>query len=368
MRSVFVAVFFAAMSIASIAYAITTSPPAAALFTVDDIKVDATGKSPRVATDLAMAQGRMLAWNRLFHRLTVRSAWQSQPQLDDNQLVALIHSADVGNERRSTTRYLADVNFHFNPAAVRQLLHKSGIEFIDSRAEPALVIPLTAGKRGVDPLSPWAEAWTDPSLQQGLVPLVVSMSDMADLIVPANLTQLDWPALEPIARRHDARQLILAIASEDAKSVQMIEVSATGRTAASFAFARSTFANDAEAVAEHADDEWKDYLSRPKPPVQEDVPLIVDDGSRTHLTVNVQFDTRQDWATLRARLGMAKMVTEIDVVGLALHEALLDLTYFGQIEQLHDALAQDNIDMSSNSEDQYSLALMIGTATADNSP
>jgi hypothetical protein len=42
-----------------------------------------------------------------------------QPQLDDNQLLRLVRSFEVAGERRSTTRYLAEVTYHFNPAAVR---------------------------------------------------------------------------------------------------------------------------------------------------------------------------------------------------------------------------------------------------------
>ena len=88
---------------------ITAAAGAADLFTISDVKVDATATSPRAARDLAMAQGRPLAWSKLFRRLTVEGAWASQPQLADGQLLGLIGSVEAGNERRNTTRYLADV-------------------------------------------------------------------------------------------------------------------------------------------------------------------------------------------------------------------------------------------------------------------
>ncbi len=68
-----------------------------------------------------MAQGRAAAWTKLFRRLTTAANWRRQPALDEKALERLIRGFEVANERRSTTRYLADVNFHFNPNAVRNV-------------------------------------------------------------------------------------------------------------------------------------------------------------------------------------------------------------------------------------------------------
>jgi hypothetical protein len=106
------------------------------MFTIAGMKVAGTAESPRAARDLAMAQGRPQAWSKLFRRFTVQEAWGSEPQLSDAQLLGLILSVEVGNERRNTTRYAADVMYHFNPAAVRRLLRTSNIAFADTQSEP----------------------------------------------------------------------------------------------------------------------------------------------------------------------------------------------------------------------------------------
>ncbi len=136
MRRILIPTLLATLGFASAAHGEGAPPAAFAsadLFTISDVKVDATGLSPRAARDLAMAQGRPLAWSTLFHRLTVEDAWASQPELADGQILGLIGSADVGNERHNTTRYLADVKYHFNPAAVRQLLRESNIASTEVR-------------------------------------------------------------------------------------------------------------------------------------------------------------------------------------------------------------------------------------------
>ena len=132
MRRILSTVLFATLGFASAAHGASAPQivvEAADQFSVIGIKVDATGLSPRAARELAMTQGRPLAWSRLFRRVTGETTWATEPRLAERELLGLILSSDAGNERRNTTRYLADVTFHFNPAAVRQLLRKSNIVF-----------------------------------------------------------------------------------------------------------------------------------------------------------------------------------------------------------------------------------------------
>jgi hypothetical protein len=319
------------------------------LFTVTGIKVDATAESASIARDLAMAQGRPQAWTELFHRLAAPAAWPRQPDLQGNALLRLIRGYEVVNERRSTTRYLADVTVHFNPAAVRRALRQANIPFTEARAHPALVIPLLAGTPGFDPMSPWAKAWSAPALQSGLVPTILP-TDGSD--IPADLAQADWAALEGLAKRYDAGQIVVATASADAKTVQVVQISPTGRAAYSFAYANTTFDNDAAAVADRLNDAWKTRSA-------------VDFALRGHLTADVQFDSLADWAKIRSSLGAVKAVAGLDVVGLALHEAQVDLTYFGRPEQLRDAIAQQNLALAGTGGNY---TLQIGASTAANTP
>jgi len=328
--------------------------PAPDLFTVSGIKVDASAESATTARDIAMTQGRPAAWTKLYRRLTAASMWAKQPQLDDNALLRLIRSFEVAGERRSTTRYLAEVIFHFNPVAVRAALRQSNIAYTDTRSRPAMVIPVIAGKPSFDPMSPWAMAWSEPALQQGLVPFVLPLNaapEDAALLSRPDLGQLDWASLGPFARRHNVGAVIVASASEDAKTVQMVQISATGRAPFSFAYAQSTFPALAEVIAEKAAEIWKTRVS-------------VDFATRARLTADVSFDSLDDWAKIRDGLGSIRAVTGLEVVGLALHEAEINVTYSGRQEQLRDALAQQNLQLS-NSNGQFSL--QIAGATAANS-
>lgn len=135
MRRMLSTVLLATLGFASAAHGAAASPAAVEAmdqFSVIGIKVDATAPSSRAARELAMMQGRPLAWSTLFRRFTGQPAWATQPQLAERELLGLILTSNAGNERRNTTRYTADVTFHFNPAAVRDLLRKSNIVFTEA--------------------------------------------------------------------------------------------------------------------------------------------------------------------------------------------------------------------------------------------
>ena len=139
MRRMLIAVLLATAGLTSAASGAVAAPGIEAIdqFTVSGVKVDAIGESPRAARDLAMVQGRPLAWSTLFRRLTVERDWGTEPRLDESELLGLILTSEAGNIRRSTTRYLADVTFHFNPAAVHQLLQRSNIVFAEAPTKSA---------------------------------------------------------------------------------------------------------------------------------------------------------------------------------------------------------------------------------------
>src|ERR1700744_295623 len=136
--SLFFSVFTALALLAAPAFAQTE------LYTVSGIHVDVTARSSTEAFSTAIANGRPQAFQILFRRLTQQKDWARQPNLDAAGLTRLGRGYNVANERRSTTRYVADVTYFFNPDAVARLLRGAGIAF--TSAAPSahiLVIPMS---------------------------------------------------------------------------------------------------------------------------------------------------------------------------------------------------------------------------------
>ena len=320
------------------------------LFTISGVAVDATAESATAARDQALADGRPIAWQKLYRRLTPPAVWAKQPQLDDKALQRIIRSFEVGNERRSTTRYLAEISYNFNQAAVQRLLRQAGIPYTETQAKPALVIPVVDGK--YDPAGPWVQAWMNPSVAQGLVPAVLPTGDAQDLLVlsRADLAQLDWTTLGPLAKRYGAAEVVIAAATGDGNAAIVTEINATGRQSASLAFAHSTFLATAEAASLKLAEGWKSRAA-------------VDYSQSSRLTTEVEFASPGDWSKIRAQLSGVKSITNLDVVGVTLHEARIQLSYFGKPDQLKDAMTQQNLEFT-NAGGQYTLQLAADASSA----
>jgi hypothetical protein len=202
-----------------------------------------------------------------------------------------------------------------------------------------------------DPMSDWAVAWTDVFHRQGLVPMILPDVDVEneEVLARTDLAQADWASLMPLARRYGATLIVVAIASPDGRSVRAIEISPAGRTPSSFAFAQSNFSALADAVTDKVAETWKGRSS-------------VDYATRARLVTDVQFNSLEEWSRIRAQLGAVRAVSDFEVLGLARNEAEIDLGYFGRVEQLRDAMAQQNLSLVPGAE---GFTLQLSGATAD---
>jgi hypothetical protein len=324
--------FSVALALWAIFGATAAQAAAADLFVVSGVPVDATAESVTAAREAALAQGRPAAWQRLFRRLAPNAAWGRQPALDDAALQRMIAAIEVANERRSTTRYLAEVTYHFNPGEVTRVLRQSGVPYTETQAKPVLVIPVVSGK--VDLTGPWAKAWMTPAAAQGLVPVILPKGDAEDqpVLSRPNLAQADWAALAPLVKRYEVAMVVIAMATPDGNATQLIEISAAGKQTESLAFARSTFPATAEAAALKIAEAWKNRAS-------------VDYSTRGRLTVDVEFDSLDEWTKIRNDLAAVRSITEVEVIGLSVREARIEVAYYGKPDQLRDTLTQQSLDL-----------------------
>lgn len=324
--------------LAAFCLALALSPTAASaqaadasLYSVPGVEVDATAESATLARDRALAGGRPEAWQRLFRRITPPSVWDQQPDPAPQQLERMILSMGIANERRSTTRYLAEVTYNFNPAEVGNLLRSNGIRFAEAQARPVLVVPLADGL--YDPQGEWTRAWMQPSVAQGLVPVILPNGDAADqpVLGQPGLAGMGWDGLAPLAERYEVDEVVIARVTPDGNAAQLSIVTPQGRQVESLAFAQSTLAATADAAAQLIAGDWKETAA-------------VDYSRRSRLTADVAFDDPQDWYAIRERLSAVRTVAGVSVLGIAVNEARVELTYFGQAEQLGDAMAQQSLD------------------------
>ncbi len=154
------------------------------VFTVTDVRVDATAKTAAAARETALAEGERRALGRLLARLTLRADQARLPVLERSQIAALVRNFEVEEEKTSSVRYLAKLTIRFKRKALRRLLRAHDIPFAETLSKPVLVLPVYEVADALalwDDPNPWREAWARQPKRDGLVPLVVPLGDLSDI-------------------------------------------------------------------------------------------------------------------------------------------------------------------------------------------
>jgi hypothetical protein len=313
-----------------------------AAFTVTGVHVDARGYSASAAQSVAFAQGRPKAWQTIFRRLTRQQDWSKQPQLDDTQLQRLVRNFTVTNERRSTTRYTADISYNFNPAAVAKVLRESKVAFAASTAHRILLIPMNPTyARG----SPWTNAFTAPRFADSYIPFTFPVSDAVDSGALAHLTfdNANWADLADVGLRVHATEAVLVLMQVQ-RSQHKITLSlkrlGLGETPMQSSVdvpyvqtAAATYPAAADAAMSAVAELWKQRAA-------------IDYGQQGRLTADVRVGSLAQWASVQSALASVPNVTSVTVVAMDVGEARIALGYLGTTDQLHDALSQASLQLS----------------------
>jgi hypothetical protein len=208
----------------------------------------------------------------------------------------------------------------------------------------------------------WAQAWRGKAFDQALAPLIVPVGDLSDIneTVGLNPAAPDWMSVNALADYYGATRVFVAAASaRQAASgalldVRLTEVSPGGadeeRLSYQGANEAAAFNAAIEDIAQTIQERWKRET-------------VVAAGAEGTLRAAVHFATLSEWVSIRARLEQAPTIRGIDVVGLTVDEALIDLRYIGTREQLGVKLAQSDLRLSASPDGGYELTSAGGMAT-----
>jgi hypothetical protein len=348
-------VFLASIFIGFLVLLLVPARPAAAqeasLFTVTNLHVDATGASSTEALNAAIAQGRAKAFQVIYRRLTRQSDWGRQPALDVAALLRLSRGYNIANERRSTTRYVADVTYMFNPEAVARLLRTSGIAFSQTQARRILVIPMSPGVNH----GPWAAALAAPALRDGQVPFTLLGPEDDAALASLNFDAAGWGDVAAVAAKNKVSEVALAqaIYANGKMTVSIRRLGASEQPAKTSADVPMTgtvgtiYPVAAQAAMRAIEDLWKTRSA-------------IDFSQRGRLTVDVRIASLEQWGEIQTALARTSNVTGATVTAMTTGYARMNLTYQGEIEQLREALSGAGVSLNKDRGGQWMLASSKG--------
>ncbi len=330
--------------IPALAFALLFSMPAQAddLYTVSGVHVDASGASSSEALNVAIAQGRPKAWQILYRRLTRQQDWTRLPSLDAPALVRLSRGYTPANERRSTTRYVADVTYIFNPEAVARTLRDANIAFTQTVVRRILLVPMSPGYN----TGPWTQAFA--ATHDSFVPF--SLPAAGDELGQLNFDNAGWSDVAPAAGRIKATEaaLVQAVYANGKVTVNIRRLgqgatpSKTSVDVPMLQTLGTTYPAAAQAAIVAMDDLWKSRSA-------------LNPNARGTLTADVKVASLNQWGAIQSALSGTDNVTNVQVVAMNLGYARLSIAYMGSTTQLRDALSEQGLALSGRG-DQWTLA------------
>lgn len=336
---------FAVLFLAGLALAVPVRAQDS-LYTVPGIHVDASAQSTTEALNAAIAQGRFKAFQTLYRRLTRQADWPRQPQLDVQSLLRLSRGYTISNERRSTTRYVADVSYIFNPDAVVRLLRASNIAYSQGAPKRILVIPMSPDVSH----GPWSAALMSPTFQNSLVPFTVSGAEDDVSLARLNFETATWNDVAGVATRNRVTEVGLVQAVyADGKMVVNIRRLGVGeapsKTSAEVPMLQTvgtTYPAAAQAAVRAIEDLWKTRS-------------VIDFSQRGRLVADVRIDSLTQWGEIQSQLASVSNVTGVTVTAMDMSYARIQLGYQGGADQLREALAGAGLSLT-NRGGQWTLA------------
>lgn len=317
------------------------------LYTVSGVHVDASAASSSEALNAAMAQGRAKAFQTLYRRLTRQADWARQPPLDLPGLLRLSRGYTVANERRSTTRYVADVTYTFNPDAVARLLRASGIAYSQGQARRILVVPMSPGVSH----GPWAGALSAPAFHDSLVPFTVSAPEDDAALAAVNFDAAGWNDVAAVAAKNHVTEvaLVQALYGNGKITVNIKRLGANEAPAQTsldvplMQTVGTTYPVAAQSAVHAIEDMWKSRS-------------VIDYSQRGHLTVDVRIASLEQWGAIQTQLSQINSITGVTVTAMDIGYARLSIAYVGGLDQLRDSLASTGLALNARGQGQWMLA------------
>jgi hypothetical protein len=298
-------------------------------FTVSGIHVDASGPSSTEAMNAAIAGGRVKAFQIVYRRLTRQADWPRQPNLDTAGLTRLSRGFNVANERRNTTRYVADVTYIFNPDAVTRLLRSTNIAYTtQTSARRILVVAMAPNVTH----GPWAQALAAQHDSQ--VPFTLAGPEDDVTLGPVNFDSASWANVAAAAGRIHATEAAL-VQAVYANGKVTVNIRRLGQNQASaktstdvplLSTVATTYPAAAQAAVSAIEDLWKARVA-------------IDYGQRARLTADLRLSSLSQWGQVQNRLAGISNVTGVQLVAMNTGYARLTLAYVGSTDQLREAMS-----------------------------
>lgn len=353
--------------------------PGDAVFTVGNYPVEARADNAVAAKEKALAEGQQAAFRSLLKRLVPVTAHARLRTLKVARPGDLIDGIRVRAERNSPTDYLASLDFSFQPQAVRNLLQREGLPFVEEQAPVLVLIPVWRAAPGTPPKDEpsWTNAWKGLDLDHALAPAKLqTLGPKLQADPVAALAAGDGAAMRSLVAATGSELVVVVLGEPDPAS-KKLNVTLSGRDAVgAFTLKRAyrldpadpSYASELAGVVSMGilEGRWKSVavakggtpqaglqpppevqpppgmMPMQQPPPRAEMPAAEPGGQ---LRIAVQFRGMNEWQDIVRKLTAVSGIQNLDVAGLSARGARVTFRYAAGTDQLTDALDEQGLSL-----------------------
>lgn len=189
------------------------------VFTVGNYPIDAEAANAVTAKEKAIADGQRAAFRSLLKRIVPVTAYKQIERLKAVDPANLVSGFSVRSERNSSTRYIAAMDFSFQPDAVRAALAAESVPYVDRQADAVTLVLASRPKADapvVNDKGSWRTAWSGLDLTNSVTPL--NITDLKPEIHSDTVAMIeagDSNGLRIAANEYSTNRIVFAIAEVD---------------------------------------------------------------------------------------------------------------------------------------------------------
>lgn len=314
----------------------TWAKPGPSVYTVAKVNIAAEAQDAVVAKQNALAQAQQDALRILLKRMTNWRSYSRLPVIEDTMVERMVDGFSVRQESNSATRYVATLDFTFEPNAVHDLLNRFGLPYTNQQAPQVLILPvmLEAGGLRAGTSNIWYTALSNTDYEHSLAP--VKLAPPRPDFSPTMLNDLgnnSRELFETLKYQYRAENLVLAAAEFDAHATQL-QLRMVGRDAVgSFSLSRTFRMSDgdkdeaakfaASVAMKIIENRWKTTRLASQGTGGAEAAAL------ENVALTAQFAGLKQWQEMRGRLQKVPGVQGIDIKALNARAASLSVDFPG---------------------------------------
>ncbi|MFD2207800.1 DUF2066 domain-containing protein [Kiloniella antarctica] len=331
------------------------------VYTVTNIKIDASAGSATEAKKIALSQGYERAFKALVERLVPQQDHAKVPLLSAKDALNYVLDISLSSERSSSVRYIAKMTVRFKESRTRGYLRNTGVALAELISKPVLVLPIQ--KSGEQSLlwgesNQWRAAWGSLGETNGLVPLTMPLGDLQDIgTVDAKGALAGKDGLWKLASKYGSNDIFLSIAdiANDSNSAELSAVR-TGK----FGDGRTYRLKVVKTAEESTAGMLERGANSLNGSLQQDWKQanLLQFGIERWILVQVPIEGLQDWVLINNRLQDVPAINRLNTRSINRSQVNLDVYFSGDERQLTLALAQKDLAMLLNENSIWELRLL----------